>query len=74
MFIIRRRDSILKLRQYLCKHDFIQIGKHISTSQNLWKCKKCDIYYIQHWGMGVGYKCKTPNLDGWDEGIYNKNK
>lgn len=33
--------------------------------QNLWVCEKCGIYYIQHWGIGVGSKSKTPALDNW---------
>lgn len=64
---------MLKIRQYLCKHDFIMIAKQRSTNQDLWRCKKCGVYYIRHWGLGLGYKCKIPNIGGWDEDIYNKN-
>lgn len=57
----------LKLRQYFCKHDFTYLTKHKTTSQNLWQCKKCSVYYIQHWGIGIGYKCKEPNIKGWEK-------
>lgn len=56
---------MLKLRQYLCRHDFEYIAKHRSSSQNLWKCRKCGVYCIQHWGLGIHYKFKTPHIDGW---------
>ena len=56
---------MLKLKQCLCRHDFILIAEHNSTSQNLWQCSKCDLYYIQHWGLGIGYNCKKPNINGW---------
>lgn len=56
---------MLKLKQYFCKHDFIQIGKHKHTSQNLYQCKKCNVFYIYHLGINTGYKCKTPNIGGW---------
>jgi len=58
---------MLKLRQYLCKHDFKLIAKHKCTSQNLWQCKKCGVFVIQHWGIGLNYKCKVPNICGWVE-------
>jgi hypothetical protein len=56
---------MLNVRQYLCRHEMQWIAKHNSTCQNLWKCSKCDVYVIQHWGLGTHYKCKTPNIDGW---------
>lgn len=62
---------MLKIKQYLCRHDFKYLARHQFTSQNLWKCKKCEVYYIQHWGLDIGYKCKYPNIDGW---IYETKK
>ena len=59
------RDILVNLKQIFCKHNYELVGRHKSTSQNLWSCRKCDMMYIQHWGMGIGYKCKTPNLGGW---------
>lgn len=56
---------MLKLRQYFCKHDFKCIGKHEICQENLWRCIKCETYYIQHYGMGIGYKCQIPNIGGW---------
>lgn len=56
---------MLKLRQYFCKHDYKQIAYHLSSAQNLWQCSKCKVFYIQHWGMGIGVAMKIPNLDGW---------
>lgn len=56
---------MLKLKQYICRHDFKHIAQHRSTKQNLWKCRKCDVFVIQHWGIGTHYKCKTPNIEGW---------
>ena len=53
------------LRQLICKHDYKVIAKHNTTQQNLWQCNKCRIFYIQHYGIGIGYKCKKPNLNGW---------
>lgn len=56
---------MLKLKQYFCRHDFEFKAKHKSTSQNLWQCKKCGVYIIQHWGLNNYYKCKELNIDGW---------
>jgi hypothetical protein len=56
---------MLKLKQYFCKHDYSCIAEHSSTQSNLWKCKKCGVFYIQHYGINVGYKCKIPNVGGW---------
>ncbi|RUS47551.1 hypothetical protein ELR57_07075 [Cohnella sp. AR92] len=56
---------MLKLRQYLCRHYFKIIANHRSVSENLWQCKKCGVYCIQHWGIGVSYLHKTPHIDGW---------
>lgn len=67
MLFMWRSDLVLKIRQYLCRHDYICIARHKSTSQNLWKCSKCGVYYIQHWGLGIGYACVKPNLNGWVE-------
>ncbi|MCK9198087.1 MAG: hypothetical protein M0P49_00620 [Bacilli bacterium] len=60
--------DILKLKQYFCNHKFGLIATHKTSSQNLWQCPKCGVFYIQHWGIGIGYKIKTPNLDNWVKG------
>lgn len=56
---------MLKIKQYLCRHEFGYIAKHNFTQQNLWQCPKCNVYIIQHWGLGTHYKCQKPNIDGW---------
>ena len=61
--------SVLKLRQYFCRHDFTHVACHRSSMQNLWMCDKCEVFVIQHWGLGIHYKHKTPHIDGW---IYKK--
>lgn len=45
-----------------CKHDWKFIGHHINVNENLYYCKKCQKYYIQHCGIGVGYKT---TWQGW---------
>ena len=55
----------LKVRQYLCKHDFHLIAKHEFTMQNLWRCDKCGVFCIQHYGIGLHYYSKTPELEHW---------
>lgn len=62
---------MLKIRQYFCKHDYELVATHGSTSQNLWQCKKCDVFVVQNWGVGLYYKCKEPNIGGW---IYETEK
>ena len=61
----------LKINQYFCKHDYTLVAKHRSVSENLWKCEKCHVYYIQHWRLGLGYKSRTPHIEGW---IFKKYK
>lgn len=56
---------MLKLRQYLCKHDYEYIARNKHISENLWQCKKCKVYYMQHWGLGIGYKSKTKGNATW---------
>lgn len=56
---------MLKINQYFCKHDYKCIAKHQSTQSNLWQCKKSGVFFIQHYGINVGYKCKVPNIGGW---------
>jgi hypothetical protein len=56
---------MLRIKQYLCKHDFKYLAEHMSTQQNLWKCDKCNVYCIQHWGIGTYYNAKTPHIEGW---------
>ena len=55
----------LKIHQYFCRHSFEFKAKHKSTSQNLWQCGKCNVYCIQHYGIGVHYYNKTPHINGW---------
>lgn len=58
---------MLKLKQYFCKHNYVTIAQHKSTQSNLWKCDRCGVYYIQHYGIDLGYKCKVPNIGGWEK-------
>ncbi len=61
---------MLKLKQYLCKHNFEHIAYHNSTQQNLWQCSKCKVFCVQHYGINLSYKTKyPPSFDGW---IYEK--
>ncbi len=45
-----------KLKQLLCKHNFEFVGKNKYINENLWQCRKCGIYYIQYYNLGIGYK------------------
>lgn len=55
------------LRQCICRHDFKCIAKHKFSQQNLWKCDKCKVYYVQHYGIGIGYYTKVPPLlEHWE--------
>lgn len=56
---------MLKIKQYFCKHDYEMVAMHGHSQQNLYKCKKCDVFLIQHYGLGVRHKCTYPNIDGW---------
>jgi hypothetical protein len=58
---------MLKIKQYFCRHDYKLIARHNNSQLNLWQCNKCKVFYIQHYGLYLGYKCKIPNiLTGWD--------
>ncbi len=56
---------MLKIKQYFCEHVYRRIGEHEHTQQNLYQCRKCEVFYIKHYGIGISYKCKTPNIGGW---------
>ena len=40
------------------KHDFKFVSKQKDTQQNLYKCSKCNMHYMRHCGLGIGYKTK----------------
>lgn len=58
----------MKLKQLVCKHDYVSIASHRSVSEDLWKCHKCDQLLVRHWGIDVCYKAelKDLDLDKWD--------
>lgn len=58
---------MLKIKQYLCRHKFKVIAEHVSCQENLWQCDKCKVYVIQHYGLGISYKCKAININGWNK-------
>ena len=72
---MKRGENLLKIKQYFCNHDFYKRAEHNHTSQNLWECSKCEVYCVQHWGIGLHYFCKSPNISGWRYvGGFIKNK
>lgn len=56
---------MLKLSQYFCRHSFQLEARHEFSKQNLYRCEKCGVFVIQHYGLGVAYKSKTPHLEHW---------
>ena len=57
---------MLKIKQYLCfRHEFKLIARHEEVQEQLYLCSKCGVYQIIHYGIGVSYKCKIPNIKGW---------
>ena len=57
---------MLKLKQYFCKHDFELIARHKIVSENLYQCSKCNVYMLNHWGLGIFVKFKElVNADKW---------
>lgn len=57
----------LRLKQYFCEHNLKYVTKHRTSQQILWKCTKCGVYCIEHYGIGLGYYSKTPHIQGWEE-------
>lgn len=53
------------MKIFKCKHDYKLKAEHETTQSHLWQCKKCKLYYVQHYGIDVGYTCKVPNIGGW---------
>ena len=49
------------LREMLCRHDYKFKFKLKGTCQNIYKCKKCNQYLLQHYGLGV--ICKISDTD-----------
>ena len=54
------------IKQRLCKHDYKLLSKHRWSQQNLWQCSKCKVYYIEHFGIGTGYKTNIIITTGFD--------
>ncbi|HFD2052120.1 TPA: hypothetical protein ACF2DE_002851 [Clostridium perfringens] len=63
---IKNNSLYKRFKQSICRHEFKCIAKHKFCSENLWVCKKCGIFYIQHYGLGFGFESKTPVSDNWD--------
>jgi hypothetical protein len=57
---------MLRLKQYFCRHQWDAIAKHRSANESLYQCKRCAVFFIFHHGLFIGYKCKTPNIGGWE--------
>lgn len=56
-----------RLKQYLCKHDFKLISKNKIVSENLYQCGKCNIYMLNHTGLGIYIETtKLPSNIGWE--------
>lgn len=55
----------IKLRQMICEHNFKFIGKHKYVNENIWYCKKCKVYYVQHIGVGTGFYTNKVNWSDW---------
>ena len=47
------------IKRMLCNHDYNFVKAHEHTQQNLWRCKRCKLYYVQHYGLGIGYAAKS---------------
>lgn len=56
---------MLKLKQYLCRHEFEIIAIHDLTAEPLKECKKCGVFHIGRGYFGFGYNCKEINVSGW---------
>lgn len=56
---------MLKLKQYLCNHDYVCVAEHKHTQQNLHQCTKCEVYFTFHYGTGASYKTNEPDLSDW---------
>jgi len=40
------------------KHQWVFQAKHNHCQENLWFCLICRKYYVQHYGLGIGYVTK----------------
>lgn len=63
---IKNNSLYKRFKQSICRHEFKCIAKHKFCSENLWICKKCGIFYIQHYGLDFGFESKTPTSDNWE--------
>lgn len=53
------------IKRLFCKHPYKLLAYHECSNQTLWQCEHCRVYYIQHHGLGIGYKINKPNIGGW---------
>lgn len=53
------------LRQFFCRHDFRIEACHKHVSENLYQCTKCSVYFVWHWGLGLGFKSKSCPGEDW---------
>lgn len=57
---------IKKIRKIFCKHEYVCIGEHKEYQMNLWMCKKCNTFYYQHYGIGIGFEVDKPDFKEWN--------
>jgi len=62
---MKQNGMICMLKQYFCRHDFKRIAKNKDVNESLWQCTKCNVFSINHDGIGISYICKYPNIGGW---------
>ena len=64
---------MLKLKQYLCKHDYKYLARNRDINEYLWQCNKCKVYYVGHLGTMASFKSKTKPKGNWIyDDIYDK--
>lgn len=44
---------MLSFKQRFCKHRMKKIGTHITVSENLYQCDKCNVYMTHHYNIGL---------------------
>lgn len=55
-----------RLSQFLCRYGFTLVAENKITRESLYRCRKCGIYEMYHYGINCSRKTRKININEWD--------
>lgn len=55
-----------RLSQFLCKHGFTSIAENEISQEALYRCRKCGLYEMYHYGIGSQRRTRNIDINEWN--------